>query len=224
MKKNKKIVIFGCESFAEIVYYYFTHDSEYEVIAFTVTGSHIQEDKRTLFDLPVVPFEDVQDMYPPSEFSMYVAVGYVNVNKTRERFFHEAKAKGYSLATYVSTKATVFTDKIGENCFILEDNTVQPFVTIGDDVICWSGNHIGHHSKIEDHCYITSHVVISGHCCIKERSFLGVNATLRDNITIAEDNVIGAGAVILKNTKPRQVFATRTTEIFPRTSDQLLKL
>lgn len=224
MKKNKPIVIFGSESFAEIVYYYLTHDSEYKVKAFTVTQDRINSEKPTLFDLPIVAFETVQELYPPEQYEMYIAVGYVNVNKTRAHFFDEAKKKGYLLATYVSSKATVWTDRIGENCFILEDNTVQPFVTIGNNVICWSGNHIGHHSQINDHCYITSHVVISGHCCIKERSFLGVNATLRDNITIAEDNVIGAGAVILKNTKPFQVFATKTTDLFPRTSDQLSKL
>ena len=52
----------------------------------------------------------------------------------------------------------------GDNCFILEDNTVQPFVTIGNNVTLWSGNHIGHDSVIEDDCFISSHVVVSGTC------------------------------------------------------------
>lgn len=222
IQKQKKAVIFGSGSFAEIVYYYLTHDSLYDVAAFTVSQEHL--DKDNLFDLPILPFEEIEKQYPPEQYEMYIAVGYTKVNKIREDFYHKAKEKGYRLLTYISSNATLLSKNIGDNCFILEDNTIQPFVHIGNNVVCWSGNHIGHHSIIEDHCYITSHVVISGHCTIKKRTFIGVNATLRDKIVIAEDNVIGAGAVILKNTQPMQVFAVKTTDLFARSSDKLSKL
>ena len=73
----------------------------------------------------------------------------------------KGKKKGYDFYSYVSPKATVLTNKIGENCFILEDNTIQPFVEIGNNCVLWSGNHIGHHGKIDDHVFITSHCVVS---------------------------------------------------------------
>ena len=110
----------------------------------------------------------------------------------------------------ISSKASIFTNKIGENCFILEDNTIQPYVEIGNNVTLWSGNHIGHHSIIRDHCFITSHVVVSGGVEIGENTFIGVNATLRDHIKIGKSNVIGAGALILS--KDNKVFMAKATK------------
>lgn len=219
MQKIKKAVIFGTDSFADIVYFYLTNDSEYEVVAFTATNEYIKES--TKFGLPIVSFDNIENNYNPNEYEMYIAVGYANLNKTRARFYVEAKEKGYKLLTYISSKATVWTKDIGDNCFILEDNTLQPFLKIGNNVVFWSGNHIGHHSTIEDHCYITSHSVISGHCHIKEYSFIGVNATLRDAITVEKENIIGAGALILKSTKEREVYVAKKTEVFPRSSDRM---
>ena len=95
----------------------------------------------------------------------------------------------------------MFGNEIGENCFILEDNTLQPFTTIGNNVVLWSGNHIGHHGRIDDHVFFTSHVVMSGHCHIKERSWIGVNATIRDFTTIGEGCLVAMGSLITKDTE-----------------------
>jgi carbonic anhydrase/acetyltransferase-like protein (isoleucine patch superfamily) len=73
-------------------------------------------------------------------------------------------------------------------------------------VVLWSGNHIGHHSVIQDNCFISSHVVVSGFCNVGANSFLGVNATLANNITIGEDNWIGLGVTIAQNTEPNALF------------------
>ena len=212
-----KVVIFGTSGFAEVVHFYLSNSDNYEVAAFTKTDPTEQE----FLGLPVVDFENVENIYPTSEYKMFIAVGYSNLNKTRAKFYYEAKKKGYELITYISPKASVFTDKIGDNCFIFEDNTIQPFVEIGNDVILWSGNHIGHHSKIDDHVFIASHAVISGHCHVKEYTFIGVNATIRDAITIERENIIGAGALILRNTKEKEVYASSGTKPFPKTSDKV---
>lgn len=216
---SSKVVIFGTGSFAELVHFYLTHDSDHQVVAFTASRNQIG--KTEFCGLPVVAFEDVGRMYPPGGYKMYVAVGYRKVNRVRAALYEEAKGKGYELVTYVSSRCTNWAKSIGDNCFIFEDNTVQPFVTIGNDVVLWSGNHIGHHSTIEDHCYVTSHVVVSGHVRIGPYCFLGVNATLRDSITIAESCVIGAGALIMKSTAPKQVYLGERTKPFAKTSDEI---
>jgi acetyltransferase-like isoleucine patch superfamily enzyme len=105
------------------------------------------------------------------------------------------------MISYISSKATICGNSIGENCFILEDNTIQPFTTIGNNVVLWSGNHIGHHGIIEDHVFFTSHVVLSGHCRVKERAWFGVNATIRDYTTIGEGCLISMGALVTKSTE-----------------------
>ena len=219
----KKIIIFGTSGFAEVAYFYFTKDSEYEVVAFTVNKKFLNQTK--LFGLPVVPFEDIEKIYPPDKYGMFVAIVYTNMNKIREKIYNESKSKDYDLVNYVNSKAITWGEfQIGDNCFILENVVIQPFVTIGNNVIIWSGNHIGHHSKIADHCFITSHVVISGNVEIGSNCFLGVNSTIRDGITIAPECVIGAGSVILKDTKQKQVFSTNSTFLLSKSSDELSKL
>ncbi len=219
----KKIIIFGNEDFAEVAHFYFTHDSPYDIVAFAVHERFIKN--KELFDLPVVPFEKIETIYPPSEFSMFIAIAYSKINKLRAKMFEDAKSKGYHLVSYVNSKVTKWEEvKMGENCFILEDVTIQPFVEFGDDVIVWSGNHIGHHSKIGNHCFITSHVVISGNVEVGDYCFLGINSTIRDGIKIANHCVIGAGAVILKDTKEKEVYTTKGTELLPIQSDKLKHL
>jgi sugar O-acyltransferase (sialic acid O-acetyltransferase NeuD family) len=213
-------VIFGTSSFAECAHFYFTEDSEHDVVAFTVDESHLDRDE--LLGLPVVPFERVSDVYAPGDHGMFVAVGYSRVNRLRAELYDRAKAKGYELATYVSSKATTWPGlEVGDNCFIFEDNTIQPFTKIGNDVVMWSGNHIGHHSTIGDHCFVSSHVVVSGHVTIGPYCFLGVNATLRDSISIGEACVIGAAAVIMRSTGDREVYAPGRTKPHERTSDEI---
>lgn len=198
MTKKKKLVLFGDSAFAEIAYEYFTHDSEYEVVAFTVSSEYLK--KQTLFDLPIVPFEEVETLYPPTTHEMHIALVYINMNRVRIQFYNEAKGKGYTLANYVSTRSFVWHNvTMGDNCFIFEDNTVQPFVKLGNNNVLWSGNHIGHHSTIGNHNFISSHVVVSGFCTVGDSNFMGVNSTMGNNLSIGNDCLIGSAVHIVKS-------------------------
>ena len=203
MNKQHKLIIVGDSAFAEIAYEYFTHDSKYEVVAFSVEQQYIK--RSTLFELPIIPFEELENRYNPKDYSFFAANVYTQRNKLRTRLYTQAKAKGFSPASYISPNAFVWRNcEIGEHCFIFENNVVQPFVKIGSNVILWSGNHIGHHSVIKDNCFIASHVVISGFVEVGESCFMGVNATVANNITIGNNCVIGAGALVLANVEDRK--------------------
>ncbi len=193
----KRIVIFGTGLIAELAYFYFKNDTEHQVVSFANGQDFIKE--TTFSGLSVVPFEEIEKRYPPDDFSLFIAIGYKDRNKIREQRYLEAKQKGYRLETYISSRATYYGTPIGENCFIFENNVIQPFVSIGDNVTLWSGNHIGHHSTIMENCFISSHVVVSGVCTVKKNCFLGVNSTLRDNVTIGSHTIVGAGAVIMED-------------------------
>jgi len=208
---KKRLVIFGSGDIAQLAHYYFSTDSDYEVVAFTVDAAYMTE---TVFcGLPVVPFDEVSQKYSPDECDFFVALSYSKLNAVRKEKYLAAKAIGYRLASFISSRATVLNEgRIGENCFIFEDNTIQPFVTIANNVTLWSGNHIGHHSTIKDHCFIASHVVVSGGVEIGEQCFIGVNATLRDHINIGERCVIGAGALLLADAEAEGVYIGTATE------------
>ncbi|GJL65475.1 MAG: hypothetical protein NPIRA05_04460 [Nitrospirales bacterium] len=215
-----KIVIFGTGDIARLAHYYFTHDSEHEVSAFTVDAAYRNEE--VFLSLPVLDFETLTETYPPESYSMFIALSYAKMNKRRAAKYANAKALGYQLVSYVSSHCTFLThNPVGDNCFILEDNTIQPFVKIGNNVTLWSGNHIGHDSIIDDHTFITSHVVISGNVHIQSFCFVGVNATVRNSITVAPETMIGAGALTMKNTRPKAVYMGQRAELFKKTSDQI---
>jgi sugar O-acyltransferase (sialic acid O-acetyltransferase NeuD family) len=219
-----KLVIFGCGDIAQLAHFYFSSDSEHDVVAFTVDRAYVPEGG-LYCGLPVVAFEDVEQHYPPSDHQLFVAVSYAKINQVRATKVGEAKAKGYSLASYISSRASVLTQEpIGENAFVLEDNTIQPFARIGRNVTLWSGNHIGHHSEIGDHCFIASHIVVSGGVKVGARCFIGVNATLRDHITIGEGCVIGMGASIMADCEADGLYATKGTERASIPASRLRKL
>ncbi len=205
MDKRAQVVIYGLGKFAQVAMHYLKCDSPYEVVAFTVDRAYI--DGNNAFGLPVVPFEDMNSTYPPDRYLMLVAIGYSDGNRLRAAKYDEAKAKGYRLITYVNSRATIWGEvEIGDNCFIFENQTIQPFVKIGNDVVMWSGNHIGHHSTIGDHCFISSHVVVSGGATIGPYSFLGVNSCVRDGIHIAKGSTVGMGAIVVKDTVENGVY------------------
>lgn len=200
-----EIVIFGNGSFAEVAYQYMSKDSKYEIAAFTADAEYIDEDK--MFGVPVVPFDEIEDRFPPEKYDMFIAITYTDLNHLRTKKYDQAKKRGYEFISYVSSNSVISDEvEIGDNCFIFENQTIQPYVDIGDNVIMWSGNHIGHHSTIQNNCFIASHVVVSGHVEIEEFSFLGVNATIVDGITVSDHSLIGAQALITSDTEPNGVY------------------
>jgi sugar O-acyltransferase (sialic acid O-acetyltransferase NeuD family) len=216
----KPLVIFGNGDVARLAHFYFTRDAGRDVAGFTVDRDYRHEVH--FLGLPLVDFEEIREQFPPAAYDLFVALSYRNMNHLRAEKYRAAKDRGYQLASYVSSRCSFLTDHpVGENCLVLEDNTIQPFVARGNDVTLRSGNHIGHDSVIEDHCFISSHVVISGHVRIGPYCFIGVNATLRNSITVAQETLIGAGAVVMKDTVEKGVYMPQRAQLFPKKSDQI---
>jgi len=215
-----RLVIFGAGDIARLAHYYFTHDSAHEVVAFSADAAYVKE--AAFLGLPLVPFEEVEQRYPPGDHQMFVALSYARMNHARAEKCDAAAAKGYALASYVSSRCTYLAPSPpGPNAFILEDNTVQPFVAIGRDVTLWSGNHIGHDSVIGDHVFISSHVVVSGHVHIEPFCFLGVNSTLRNGIRLATGTLVGAGAALMEDTTPEGVYLAARAKLSSRKSSEI---
>ena len=218
-----KMVIWGAGKIADEAYFYFTNDSSHEVVAFTVDQEFMQGTEK--LGLPVVPFEELRHRYPPEDFKMFVAVGYQDLNRFRARKYQECKTMGYELVSYVSSKASNFGNvAVGDNCFVLEFAVIQPCAEIGNDVFLWSGNHVGHHAKIEDHCYVAGNVVISGNTRVEPFCFLGVSATLGHEITVGRESFIGAGSLITKNVPPHSVYIVPDTARYRLDSESFLRL
>jgi acetyltransferase-like isoleucine patch superfamily enzyme len=166
----EKIIIFGTSDLARLATYYFHHYRKYEVVAFIVDPEY--RTAEVFMDIPTYTWEQALEKFPSDRFGMFVAIGPSQMNNVRKEKFIRAKAAGYKCVSFVSERASYLTQhEIGENCFIFEDNTIQPYVKICDNTILWSGNHIGHDSFISSHTFITSHVVVSGHVTVEENCF-----------------------------------------------------
>lgn len=218
-----RVVVFGTSQWGDLAHFYLTHDSPHDVVGFTVDRDFLSQPEHD--GLPVCAFDEIEERHPPESTALFIPISFKRMNHLRAERFQAAKEMGYELISYVSSKATTFPNfSCGENCFILEDNTIQPFVEIGDNVVMWSGNHIGHHSTIGDHVMITSQVVISGACTVEPYCFFGVNATVRDETVIGRESIIGAAVTIMSDTAPFSVYKTPGTEPAGFRSDELRSL
>ena len=215
----KKIIIFGTGELAQRIFYYL-QDSDDQVVAFCANKSKI--DKEELLGLPIITFENIEEKFPPSEFSMFIALAYSEMNKKRTKFFEEAKSKGYELYSYIHPSTKIW-DKfeMGENCFILANNVIQPFVKIGNNVLIGSNNLISHNTIIGDNCFITSNVTIGGHVTIGKNCFVGLSSTINQRIKIGNECIIGAGTIISKNVNDKEVYAENSSKKLPQSSDEL---
>lgn len=217
--KDRQVVIFGTGEIASLAKFYLQNDSLYQVCGFTADDEYVSADK--FEGLPLIPFSKVRERFPEGECEMFVALSYRRLNRNRRDKYVMAREAGYRMASYVCSRSVYWNDlSIGDNCFVLENQTIQPNVTIGNDVMIWSGNHIGHGAKIGDHTYISSHVVISGHVTIGPMCFLGVNSTVRDFVTIGAESFITMGALVTGDAAPGSVVVGASGATFPAYSRQ----
>jgi sugar O-acyltransferase (sialic acid O-acetyltransferase NeuD family) len=215
-----RVVVFGTGDVAVLTHYFLTHDSPHEIVAFCLDRERITADQ--FLDAPLVPFDEVERLFPPSECEMLVALGFQRVNRLRSERYVQAKLKGYTLTSYVSSSTLTWPDlEIGENCIVMERNLIQPFARIGNDVILGPGNSIGHHTQIMDHVFLASCVDLSGRVTIGHNTFVGAHAAVRENITIGEACVIGANATILGDVESGAVYVSPRPVRLPMGSDQL---
>ena len=218
-----KVVLFGCGRGADVAYRYIKGDTQHEISAFTVDDAFRKSD--TFHGLPLVPFETVEKKYPPSDYNMFILLGYQNMNRLRGSKYQKAREKGYQFISYVSSEVYSLEElDIGENCFIMENQSINLDVKIGNNVVMWSSNHIGDCTIIEDHVWISSHVTVAGDVRIKEYSFIGVNVGISNNITISPKTFIGGGVFLTQDTKEGGVYALPIAKCIADDSSTFMKV
>ncbi len=194
-----EVVIYGIGTFAKLLYYYFTKDSNYKVVAFCADRIYIKD--KNFCNLPLIPFEDLERSYSPEKFKVFVAVGYSNM-RARKIMFDKIKSKNYECVNYISSKAIIDSSfTIGENNVILENTVIEPFVKITNNNIIWSSSNICHDVFIDSHSFIAAQTLIGGFSKIKNNCFVGFNSTIIQNIVLENETLVGAKSLVLKNTK-----------------------
>ena len=194
----------------------------YNILAVTVDREYIKHDK--FKGVSVIPFDEIQNHFPPSKCSMFVAIGYQEMNKLREEKYKAVQSLGYQSVSIISPKTNLpNTVEIGENCFIMPPAIIHPEVTIGNNTFVWSGAMIGHHSSIGENCWLTSTANISGVVNVGKNCFFAVNSTVGHGVNIGDACFIGANALVTKSLENKKVVIVESSNIFRLDSDQFIR-
>jgi sugar O-acyltransferase (sialic acid O-acetyltransferase NeuD family) len=218
----KKIILAGNAITADILNNYLTRDNRYEVTCLTVDDEFV--DQGGISGLDTIALSQLASHYPAEEYVVIMAMGYSDINRSRESMFYRLKELGYTIETYIHPDARVYTaNPLGEGCVILPSAVIEPHVSVGANSMIWANVTVAHHAKIAEHCWLASGAVISGQARIERNSFIGVNATIVNEVIVGEYCIIGAGALISKNTKASTVHLARSAEPLRYSSDDYVK-
>jgi len=219
---TKPIILFGTGKIAEVIHYYATEECQLQVSAFAVDEEY--KISNIFLGKPVVSFDEVQALYPPHVFDMFVAIGYHELNRLRELKCAEAINKGYHLTNIISPNCHLPANThIGYNCFIMPPSIIHPCVTIGNNVFVWSGGLIGHHSIVNDNVWITSCANIGGNVAIGKNTFIAINATIGHSVAVGQNCFLGANSLLTKNLEDDKVVIAESSKPIKLTSKQFLK-
>jgi sugar O-acyltransferase (sialic acid O-acetyltransferase NeuD family) len=201
-----KVILFGAGRFANLVRYCLTHDSPSRVAGFTVDDAHWNSADNE--GLPLAKFGKLEDAFNPGEYALLVCIGPHDGNRLRRDRFNAARARGYSTATYVSSRASTWPDlRVGTGSLVFDGAVIQPFAKIGINAVVRSSVHVSHHVEIGDHCFVAAGACFGGNVVVEERAFVGLNATIRDGVRLAEGCFVAAGAVVVRDTEPNSLYA-----------------
>lgn len=218
----KKVVLAGNGTTAEILYAYLTQDNRYEVVGVVADDDFVETDN--FIDVPCVQFSCLEKSSDIDDVVIVMAMGYDNLNRSRQSMFERLKALGYKIETYIHEDAKVYTsNKIGAGSVILSGAILEPYTKIGENSMLWCNTTVAHHAQVNDHCWLASGCVISGKATIGDNSFIGVNSTIVNEVKVNTLNVVGANALISKCTQSNTVHLARSGEQFRYSAEEYIK-
>ncbi|MBF4983627.1 hypothetical protein FNJ87_04550 [Nonlabens mediterrranea] len=210
-----KLLIIGTGNYAELATYYLK--KSFLILGYAEESSYRKSNHFNGYS--IIDFENIPKLYKPDGIKILVAVGPNQVNTVRERLYNEVKQMGFECISYIDSSAYVWDKKaVGENSFIFPGVIIEPFATVGNNCVMWSGSQLSHHSSLQDHSFMAPHAVVSGKTIIKNNCFLGINSTVRDNLIIESHCIIGSGASIKKSTVTNGVYSDKGTQLYNRDS------
>jgi sugar O-acyltransferase (sialic acid O-acetyltransferase NeuD family) len=218
----KKVVLAGNAITADILYSYLKYDNRYEVVGIVVDDEYV--DSGNIENVASIGLSQLTKEFSHDDVTIIMAMGYNNLNRDRESMFYRLKEMKYGIETYIHPDASIHSKElIGEGCVVLPNAVVEPHVRLGENTMVWCNVTLAHHCHVEPHCWIASGAVVSGQAYISRNSFLGVNSTIVNEVSIADFNIIGAAAMVSKNTKPNSVHLARSAEEFRYSSGDYVK-
>ncbi len=152
----------------------------------------------------VYKFSELMEERVKNDIEVVIAVGEPGV---RDLMYHRVKDAGIHLTTLIHPGVYIDeTTRISEGVVIAEGVTITDNVEIGANTYIQPHAVIGHDIKIGKHTVIGSNCQIGGENNIGDRVFMGFLSGTTDHISIGNDSIIAAGAIVFKEL-PQEVIA-----------------
>jgi len=208
--RPQRILIFGIGSGSDTARRYIERDTPHQVVGYLVDREFLKEP--TFNGRVVAATEDAVATFSPDDVLAFVPLGSARMNMLRAEKYQLLKSLGYRFLSFVHSSNKLDGHcEIGENCFILENQSVNFDAAIGNNVVIWSGCQIGDRSRIEDHAFLAAHVVLNGDVTVGGYAYLGSNCNISNTVRIGRQSFIGANALITQDTDERAVHVVEPT-------------
>lgn len=219
----KKAIIFGVSCYSKHIFYYLNQENKIKVCGFTVDLKHKTCD--SFMGLPVIDFENIEEHFPPSEYGIFICIGYKKMNAVREAKFFEAESKGYEILSYCHPSAIINCEEIGKGNIIMENVVIQPYCKVGSGNIICENTVISHEVQIGNFNHFGASVAVAGGAKIENNCFIGGNSSIKEKICLEDKTLVGSGAYISKSTKANSAFfPAKTVKIKEMTSEMVSEI
>lgn len=216
----KDLIILGAGFTGSLFRGYICETTERKVVAFAASKDFCND--LQFEGLPLITDDDIEKKFPPAQVEIVLALGYRDMNKVRMEKYLKFKKKGYDFYSYIHPSAIIHkTVKLGEG------NLIYPGVIIGKDVIIGNANNIHQGCNfagdiiIENYNHFAPGIHLAGFVQVKNNSFFGIASTVIPHVVIEDKTLIGAGAVITKNTEKNGVYVPAHTVKLSKSSDDI---
>lgn len=205
--KDKKIVVFGLGVFSALMTEYIDRFTSWEIAAYCVDREYIPENPDTA--KPVVVFEELAQLYPPTEYDAFIAIGYAQMGDIRERAFCQLKELGYFVRNFVHPSALCYADAMGEGNIVLENAVLGMKSTVGNCNLIWNSCNLSHECKIGSFNTLGVMTGFGGCSTVGDHCFFGINCTIKDHLSISDYTLVGAGAYLAHDTARAEAYTRR---------------
>ncbi|MBU0912331.1 MAG: acetyltransferase [Gammaproteobacteria bacterium] len=194
----QNVIIFGTGPLARLLHHLIETTTTDKVAAFTVDAEY--KNGSEFEGKPVYAYEELEQRIATDGLRFICAVGYSSM-RMRQQVFLRLKTDGRLFYSYISPSAVIDSSvMLGDNTIIFANVVIEPFCVLGDNNLFWSSCILCHDTKVGDNNFFAANSTIGGFCHIGNNCFFAFSSVITQNLTIEDESLIGASAVLLQST------------------------
>lgn len=179
---DQRIILVGggghCRSVIDVI----EQQGGYQITGIVDFQEHIG---KQVLGYPVIACDDQLAELFGSCKNAIVTVGHTRTNSVRLKLYEQLKTIGYTLPVVISPMAYVSQHaQIGEGTVVMHHALINVGAKVGCNCIVNSKALIEHDVQVGDHCHISTACVLNGGVVVENNTFVGSNATSKQEATL----------------------------------------